>query len=180
MARDLSDNEIAEIRSLLTGGDKIAAVKLYRELTEAGLAEAKSAVEAIEVGRAIPGRSLADASNANIADIQAAIFAGNKIQAIKLYRAAIGAGLKESKEFIEALEVELRQTTPEKFTAPTAKGCGAAVLAVLAVSLSAVICGIDVSRQSSFAAKRFSIHDQPASASSRFLPLNRGLTPDGE
>ena len=91
MARDLSDNEIAEIRSLLTGGDKIAAVKLYRELTEAGLAEAKSAVEAIEVGRAIPGRSLADASNANIADIQAAIFAGNKIQAIKLYRAAIGS-----------------------------------------------------------------------------------------
>ena len=42
----------AEIRDLLARGKKIEAIKRYREETGAGLAEAKSAVEAIEAGGA--------------------------------------------------------------------------------------------------------------------------------
>ena len=38
------------IRSLLAQGQKIAAIKLYREQTGVGLAEAKNAVERIECG----------------------------------------------------------------------------------------------------------------------------------
>ena len=63
-------------------------------------------------------------SNDDIDQIQAAVFAGEKIRAIKMYRAATGEGLKESKDFIDALEDELRRTEPTQFTAPTAKGCG--------------------------------------------------------
>ncbi len=42
---------IGQIRSLLQRGNKIEAIKMYREATGVGLAEAKAAVEAIEAGR---------------------------------------------------------------------------------------------------------------------------------
>jgi hypothetical protein len=71
--------------------------------------------------------------NSNVEDeIQAALFRGNKIEAIKLHRGATGKGLKEAKDFVEALEAELRRISPEKFTGPSG-GCGSAVLAFLAM-----------------------------------------------
>ena len=46
----LSANQELEIKELVTKGNKIAAVKLYREITGAGLKESKDAVESIERG----------------------------------------------------------------------------------------------------------------------------------
>ena len=64
--------------------------------------------------------------------IKAAIFKGHKIDAIKKYREISRAGLKESKDFIEAIESELRLSSPDPFTAPPrGKGCGAAALCLL-------------------------------------------------
>lgn len=60
--------------------------------------------------------------------ITESIFAGRKIEAIKQYRAAIGLGLKEAKDFIEALTEELHQECPEKFTVKPGTGCGAAAM----------------------------------------------------
>ena len=40
-------------------------------------------------------------------DVVAALRAGNKIEAIKHYRAATGVGLKEAKDAVEALERRL-------------------------------------------------------------------------
>ncbi len=57
-------------------------------------------------------------SDEQVQQISAAVFAGRKIEAIKNYRLATGTGLKESKDFIEALEIRLRQESPKKFTAP--------------------------------------------------------------
>ena len=76
-------------------------------------------------------------SDDHVDQIQAAIFAGRKIEAIKLYRQSSGKGLKEAKDFVEALEVELRQRSPEQFTAPPAgKGCvGAVVILLLLVGV---------------------------------------------
>jgi hypothetical protein len=69
--------------------------------------------------------------------IRAAIFAGQKIQAIKLHREATGYGLKESKDFIESLEAELRSREPERFTAPPGgKGCAGVALLVVIVTLT--------------------------------------------
>jgi len=56
--------------------------------------------------------------------IRDALFRGNKIQAIKLYREATNLGLAESKAFIDALELRLRQEEPQQFAAAAKKaGC---------------------------------------------------------
>jgi ribosomal protein L7/L12 len=54
---DLNSQMPSEITELLRQGKKIAAIKLYRETTGVGLAQAKDQVEAIERGEspALPG-----------------------------------------------------------------------------------------------------------------------------
>jgi ribosomal protein L7/L12 len=134
MSREVSNDVLNRVRAALADGLKIEAIKLYREASGAGLAEAKKFVEDLEAGRT-PGTSpVESASNDDINQIQAAVFAGEKIKAIKLYRESTGEGLKESKDFIDALEDELRRTEPGKFTAPPAKGCGVKVLCFVAVA----------------------------------------------
>lgn len=45
--------QMAEVARLARGGNKIEAIKLYREVTGVGLAEAKAAVEAMEAGQSV-------------------------------------------------------------------------------------------------------------------------------
>ena len=112
----------------LKGGNKIAAIKLCREATGLGLAEAKAWVERLE---APPSPVPTAGALSPVADL---LFAGEKIEAIKRYReqGQPGAGLKEAKEAVEQLEAGLRAQHPEKFSAKAKSGC-AAVLAVLSV-----------------------------------------------
>jgi ribosomal protein L7/L12 len=141
MTTPISNDELERIRAVAVVGQKIEAIKLYRAATGAGLAEAKQAVEALEAGRTVYNAAKGAPSNAAADQIEAALFAGTKIQAIRLHRQATGQGLKESKDFIEALEVELRRTEPMRFTAPAAKGCGLTVLclfAIVAVLIAAI------------------------------------------
>ena len=73
--------------------------------------------------------------------ICAAIYAGRKIEAIKVYREASGKDLKDSKEFIESLESKLREDAPDKFTKPAGKsGC----LVVLVLLLPAACASVYV------------------------------------
>jgi hypothetical protein len=67
------------------------------------------------------------------------LFAGRKINAIKLYREATNVGLKEAKDAVEAMADELYQRSPERFTRdPKAKGCGAtAAMFAMIVSVGA-------------------------------------------
>ena len=75
---------------------------------------------------------MAQFTNADQQSIEAAIFAGNKIEAIKLYRNAIsGTGLADAKGAVEAMESELRAAHPEKFTAPAKKGGCVGVMMLL-------------------------------------------------
>ena len=67
--------------------------------------------------------------------IREAIFAGRKIEAIKLHREQTGLGLKESKDAVEKLEAELRVSDPTRFTATQAKGCLPLILACAAVAV---------------------------------------------
>jgi ribosomal protein L7/L12 len=69
-----------------------------------------------------------------------ALFQGRKIEAIKIYRGLAGVGLKEAKDFVDALEARLKRDQPERFKKPAgASGCagiwvliaGIAVLAAL-------------------------------------------------
>lgn len=69
-----------------------------------------------------------------VEEITNALAAGNKIEAIKVYRSATGKGLKESKDFIDALLPQLMAQDPERFARARegqATGCGAKVLLML-------------------------------------------------
>jgi hypothetical protein len=70
--------------------------------------------------------------------IKNALFGGQKIQAIKLYRKATDAGLAEAKDAVEKLDAELRAASPEKFSAKSSSGC-LSVMAVLCVVVGLVL-----------------------------------------
>jgi ribosomal protein L7/L12 len=64
--------------------------------------------------------------------IQEALFAGRKIEAIKLFRELTGAELKEAKDFVDGLEARLRKEEPERFAKTTAGGgSGGALIAIV-------------------------------------------------
>ena len=68
------------------------------------------------------------------AAFETALVNGRKIEAIKIYREATGAGLAEAKKSVETIEAEWRNSSPEKFAkAPSGKGC----MPVLIVGMTA-------------------------------------------
>ena len=114
------------IATVLKQSGTIQAIKVYREFTHVGLAEAKAAVEAIGRG----GHSSATATSGAAAvtgnleqELIALVGRGEKIMAIKRYREATGAGLKEAKDAVEALPIVARDILP------TRGGCLGLVLA---------------------------------------------------
>ena len=58
-----------------------------------------------------------------VQEIASALYAGNKIEAIKIYRGATGEDLKDSKDAVEEFERQLREASPDKFLKPAGKGC---------------------------------------------------------
>ena len=87
-----------DVEKFIRAGEMILAIKAYRDVTGAGLKEAKEAVEAMEAmarGEAVKVET--------IADVVSQIKAGQMIPAIKTYRALTGVGLKEAKEAVEAM-----------------------------------------------------------------------------
>jgi hypothetical protein len=76
-------------------------------------------------------------SDDDVQQIMAAVFAGKKILAIKLYRQATKASLLDAKNFVEALEDRLWQESPEKFTTPPSKsGCARSATVLLSLGIS--------------------------------------------
>ncbi len=76
-----------------------------------------------------------------IEEIQNALAGRKKIEAIKIYRAATGQGLKEAKDFVEALIPKLIEQDPERFEKLASQktgGCAGAVLLGIAVVASLV------------------------------------------
>lgn len=113
-----------EIANLLRGGQKIKAIKIYREDTGASLADAKAAVERMEMTGSFGVASMVQeaqeepSTEANApeavndmsdltGEVEALVMKGKKIQAIKLYRERTGLGLREAKEAIDLLESSL-------------------------------------------------------------------------
>jgi len=78
-----------------------------------------------------------DITQEQIDRISDALASGRKIEAIKIYREATGQGLKEAKDFIEALIPKLKEQDPEKY-ASLGQGSGCSSAAVLCIGLVAV------------------------------------------
>lgn len=138
-------NHSEELKSMVLAGDKIGAIKLYRELTGVGLAEAKSAVEQLQtrlrgfesaelaLRKAPTGPPAPQSSSA----INEAIFAGKKIVAIKLYREQTNVSLAEAKRAVEQMEKQLRAAAPGLFAQPPAKqGCLFAIALVILLAVA--------------------------------------------
>jgi hypothetical protein len=82
-----------------------------------------------------------------LAQVQSALFNGNKIAAIKIYRQDTGSSLADAKDAVEKLEAELRAASPEKFTAPPrSKGCGGCLVLFTALIVVALILFLIVVR----------------------------------
>jgi ribosomal protein L7/L12 len=86
---------------LLHQGQKIEAIKLYRERTGVGLKEAKDAVEAIQRGERPQDQAASD--NSFHQTLVSLLKQGRKIDAIKVFREVTGSGLKESKAVIDSI-----------------------------------------------------------------------------
>lgn len=67
--------------------------------------------------------------------IDAMIFAGRKIEAIKQYRELNGTDLKDAKQAIDTRERELRQQSPQSFTAGKS-GCASMIVLALLTAAS--------------------------------------------
>lgn len=65
--------------------------------------------------------------------IAEALYAGNKIAAIKQFREISGQGLKESKEVIDRLEHDLRVAHPERFKVRERSKYGCLVFTLLLI-----------------------------------------------
>jgi ribosomal protein L7/L12 len=124
-ADDPAPTDDSELSSLIQKGQKIAAIKLYRERTGANLKEAVDAIEALQRGEQIERRD--PNASADDPEIVSLLQAGKKIAAIKLYREKTGARLAPAKAAVEALASQRGIQFPRS-------GCAGVVL------LGAVIC----------------------------------------
>ena len=133
-----------QLRLLLAEGQKIEAIKVYRERTGAGLAEAKDAVEALEAGQRLPSQAI---DRGFESELVALLEQGQKIEAIRLYRDKTGAGLKEAKDAVEALAA--------KHGLPVGRsGCAGVVLLCLAGLGALTIPGLLLTTKSESARPR--------------------------
>ncbi len=96
-----------DIKAETAAGKKITAIKLYRDATDAGLAEAKEAVELIAAGKPPPSGAAPSPSADAMREVSALITAGRKSEAIRVYRKAVGVDLKDAKDAVDALEARI-------------------------------------------------------------------------
>ena len=126
MDKPIADLE-QQVRSLLDQGQKIAAVKLYKDHTGVGLAEAKEAVEAMQAGAGPPPPS--DIADDLKSELLRLLGRGDKLEAVKLYKDQKGTSLLEAKQAVESLAAR-------HGLVPQQAGCLGVVLAVVVVAVA--------------------------------------------
>ena len=106
----LRPDQVQEIHKLLHERKVIQAVKLYREATGVGLAEAKSAVE--EMARneyTKPPDDVRDMDNPVLESrIKSLLSRNRKVDAVKIYREEYGVSLKQAKDAVDRIQATMR------------------------------------------------------------------------
>ncbi len=98
------DTDDAELWSYIKSGDKIRAIKRYRQLYGTGLKEAKNAIDSLTDNTTYTTTSTeASTGYVDPDELQRLIQAGRKIEAIKYYRECTGVSLKEARDAVEWL-----------------------------------------------------------------------------
>jgi ribosomal protein L7/L12 len=96
-----------EINRLVRAGDKIGAIKMYRQVHGVSLVNAKNAIESMASGetagaRPVPSTSASDGGRSD-AEVRALLAQNQLIPAIKLYRELHDVGLSEAMTAVEAM-----------------------------------------------------------------------------
>lgn len=105
-------DDLQPVRDAIARGNLIEAIKLYREIRGEGLRESKEAIDRLAAGLPAgpePVRVTGPLRDEDLARLRELLQLGSKIEAIKLHRERTGAGLKESKDAVEALEIQWRE-----------------------------------------------------------------------
>ena len=120
-----------QVRALLDQGQKIEAVKLYKDQKGTSLLEAKAAVEAMQAGASPTAPP--DIGGDLEAELLRLLSRGEKLEAIKLYKDRSGAALIDAKQAVESLAARHGLVSQRV-------GClGVVVAVVAAVVLGAMI-----------------------------------------
>lgn len=120
----------AEVRRLVATGHKLDAIKLYRKVTGAGLAETKTAIES-DFTIVHPAPALSSSPEAFEQELLQRISQEGLLPAIKWVRGQTQMGLKESKDFVD-------QIAAKHGIQPAGRGClGLFLLAIATVGLCA-------------------------------------------
>jgi len=106
----LRPDQVQRIHDLLHRQQLINAIKFYREITGASLAEAKDAVEEMARDESTkPPDDVRDMDNPILTSrIMSLLSRKRKIDAVKIYREEYGVGLKEAKDAVDQIEASMR------------------------------------------------------------------------
>jgi len=129
--KNLAINVIQEIEDALREGNKIQAIKIYKEATGEGLLEAKQAIDgwnlsAIDEAELWRDKHYAPAEN-QISETEIVqkigdyLAKGKKLEAIKWIKNLKEMGLKEAKDYVEDVEIKMKTTDFEEFNHEKAK-----------------------------------------------------------
>ena len=116
-----------QVRSLLDQGQKIAAVKLYKDQIGVGLAEAKQAVESMQAGTGPPSTS--EIGGDLESELLRLLGRGDKLESVKLYKDQRDVSLLEAKQAVESLAAR-------HGLVPQQAGCLGVVLTVVVVAVA--------------------------------------------
>jgi len=108
----LSIEQEHQIKELLSQNQKITAIKLYCEITNATLKDAKDSIESIERGTPINFFASAQVGEPDTFlenRIKRLLAERKKIEAVKVYREAYNCGLKEAKDAVDLIQAGMRR-----------------------------------------------------------------------
>ncbi len=191
VAEASQSDRLARVLELARTGQKIEAIKLFREITGMGLKESKDAVEAMEAGQSVavsqfpiqsPGASADKATR--LTEVMELAHTGRKIEAIKLYRGIYGVGLKEAKDAVEAMDTGAgRPVTAEQARrAVRTVGCVTTTLILLfgvgiAAFVLAMVFGVTFRMSGSYRQALAAVQSDPAVVEALGAPIEPGWAP---
>jgi ribosomal protein L7/L12 len=107
MPHEPKPEEMEGIRRALSTGNKIAAIKIYRESVGCDLREARDYIDALHQSilenPPVVTAEMAGVSQVDLEEVRRLAASGSTIHAIKRYRELTGTGLAEAKEFVEGM-----------------------------------------------------------------------------
>ena len=131
MNDDIPAHVMDQILDRIYAGEKIAAIKIYKDYRGVKLVDAKQFIERLMDELENRPQAEVGATDVDItAELHQLIYQGRKLEAIKCYRQAHGSSLMDAKQQVEQLTEQLRLQDPGKFEKKSSSGCAATFLLI--------------------------------------------------